>query len=78
MYKPKTKANQLYHKFLPKVRNSNLYDTYHNKAKECALICVNEIQELLHKPMFEYKESTLWKAEYGYWEEVKYQIEMID
>lgn len=37
------KAKQLIGKFLPLVRNSDLYDTYERKARQCAIICVEEI-----------------------------------
>jgi hypothetical protein len=39
---PKEKAKELHNKFLPIVRQSDLYDTYHNKAKECAKIVCDE------------------------------------
>jgi hypothetical protein len=44
------------------------------QAKNCALICVDEVHELLNKPMFQYKESMLWKAEVDYWNQVKQEI----
>ena len=42
---PKEKAKELYDKFLPIVRQSDLYDTYHNKAKECAnIVCEEQLK----------------------------------
>ena len=40
MKPPKEYAKELVEKYLPLVRNSDLYDTYFNKAKQCALIDV--------------------------------------
>ena len=44
---------------------------------EMTLMCVNELQELLNKPMFQYKESMIWKAEYDYWEKVKEELKKL-
>ena len=77
MIKPQDKAKELYDKFLPIVRQSDLYDTYHNKAKELATIFCDEAHELLNKPMFQYKESMLWKAEFDYWQKVKQEVSLL-
>jgi hypothetical protein len=79
---PKEKAKQLLDRFLPIVRQSDLYDTYHNKAKECALIAVEEVLEWTKKPILKnhFPRSTgeLTKWEYsGFWLSVKEEIEKL-
>ena len=43
MKHPKEYAKELVDKYLPLVRNSDLYDTYFDKAKQCALKAVDEM-----------------------------------
>ena len=69
---PKVKAKELMNKFIGYADDSmaNLNDN----ARYCSLLCVDEAHELLNKPMFQYKESTLWKAEFKYWDEVRDEL----
>ena len=71
----KEKAKELVDRF--KLSKQLFIGNTDKKAKQCALICVDEAQELLNKPMFQYKESMLWKAEFEYWQEVKQEIEKL-
>lgn len=43
---PKNKANELVLKYIELVRGSLIYETYLTKAKNCALIAVDEILDL--------------------------------
>ena len=70
---PKEKANQLYIKFLPIVRGSDLYDTYHNKAKQCAIICIYQSMEEAYQSS-KYSQLT---ERIDYWREVEEEINKI-
>jgi hypothetical protein len=65
---PKEKAKELYDYFLPMVRGSHLWDTYHNKAKQCALFVVDEIIKSLADVLLPHPFRM-------YWKEVKQEIE---
>lgn len=84
---PKEKALELIEKFKDKVNPyigsgmlSNSYDdtTILYQSVKCALIVCDEAQELLNKPMFQYKDSLLWKAEFEYWDKVRIELNRID
>ena len=65
---PKDKAKELIDRFLAvKKINPNAITRPYNwqEAKQCALICVDEILDMVN-PL---------KLEYDYWEEVKQEIE---
>jgi len=67
------KAKELYNKFLPLVQGGYLNETYHTKAKQCAIIAVNElISELTEKIS-----PSLHGFRHNYWEEVKKEIEKL-
>ena len=83
MLKPKEKAIELIEKFKDKVNpyiGSGMLSNTHDdsailcQSKKCAQIVCDEAQELLNKPMFQYKDSMLWKAEFDYWDKVRNQI----
>jgi len=65
---PKDKAKELVDKF------SDLEDgeMYIGKAKQCAIIAVDEIM----KQCYDYRDIDL-QASYDYWEEVKQEIEKL-
>ncbi len=65
----KEKAKELYDFYLPLVKESYLYDTYHNKAKRCALRAVDEI--INSAPL----RPTEILNPVGWWLEVKQEIE---
>jgi hypothetical protein len=67
---PKEKAKQLLDRFLPIVRQSDLYDTYYNKAKECALIFVDGIIENNLTVLG----GESYFRELNYWKDVKEEI----
>lgn len=69
---PKEKAIELMDKFKGYVDDSMASST--DNARYCSLLCVDEAQELLNKPMFQYKESMLWKAEFEYWDKVRDEL----
>ena len=69
---PKEKAKELMNKFIGYADDSMA--SLNDNARYCSLLCVDEAQELLNKPMFQYKESTLWKAEFEYWDEVRDEL----
>lgn len=64
---PKEKARELYTKFYWKTYIS------HEEAKQCALICVDEI---LNTEVYKLYPSTL-KNEINYWQKVKKEIEKL-
>ena len=69
---PKEKAKELIEKFIGYADDSMASLT--DNARYCSLLCVDEAQELLNKPMFQYKESMLWKAEFEYWDKVRDEL----
>ena len=80
---PKEKATELIEKFKDKVNpyiGSGMLSNTHDdsailwQSKKCAQIICDEAQELLNKPMFEYKDSLLWKAEFEYWDKVRDEL----
>ena len=80
---PKEKAVELIEKFKDKVNpyiGSGMLSNTHDdsailwQSKKCALIVCDEAQDLLNKPMFQYKESVLWKAEFEYWDKVRDEV----
>ena len=75
--KPKEYAKELVEKYLPLVRNSDLYDTYFEKAKACALIDVqNTIDAGPHKevPFLNSSDCTALESSKSYFEQVKTEI----
>ena len=66
---PKEKAQDLFYKYLlyfPEFYNDLEYDYNSEDAKQCALIAVNEILNVIHTNM-----------EDRYWQEVKQEIEKL-
>lgn len=64
----KLKAEELIEKFAPIMPNENWQD----RAKECALIAVDEILDVLHKGAYEDEDSNM-----NYWIEVRDEIEKL-
>jgi hypothetical protein len=62
---PKEKANELYDLFVPQVRLKLGQEDYKDKAKQCALISVDEILKHCYEVMK------------PFWEEVKQEIEKL-
>ena len=78
---PKDKAQELVDKFKHNTRAFNetngWEDTLHN-AKECALIAVNEVLNMVnYQVMFIDLKSTDVIYSYEYWEQVKEQINQL-
>jgi len=80
---PKEKATELIEKFKDKVNpyiGSGMLSNTHDdsailwQSKKCAQIVCDEAHEMLNKPMFQYKESLLWKAEFEYWDKVSDEL----
>lgn len=71
--KASEKALQLYQKFgiLGMYQRQTGYEKL---AKECALVCVEEIQKAIN---FDWMEIQNLDREHAYWESVKNQIELI-
>jgi len=68
--KAKDKANDLIEMYLNIISDTNPLDKYLESAKECALICVDELSNCdWYIPSLE--EHKKWKK---YWKEVKKQI----
>ena len=78
---PKEKAQELFDKMFLVIENKGMYDDLF-RAKQCALIAVNEILEL-KETQEEYQiqyDNGEWSRELGYkyskyWQEVKKEIE---
>ena len=71
---PKEKATQLVGKYLfyfPEFRNEKEYDYDTDKAKECALIAVNEILKAVES------DWSFMEVRQDYWKEVKQEIEKL-
>ena len=66
--KPKEKAQELIDKFLPPVRWKMGQEDVKERAKQCALIAVDEIMDTLEK-------DGSWNCDY--WIEVKQEIEKL-
>ncbi len=71
---PKEKALELVDKFIEFTQDWDARDGYINdefRAKECALIAVNEVIEALHEHHWQNRLII------DYWEEVKHELEKI-
>ncbi len=68
-----SKAKELYDRFLPIVRQSDLYDTYHNKAKECATIVCDEQLKLANLMDGGFS----FEKEIEYWQEIKREVSLL-
>ncbi len=66
---PKEKAKELFDKMFLVIENKGMYDDLY-RAKQCALIAVEEIKEAIFWHPFE---SPNFELEY--WQEVKQEIE---
>jgi len=66
---PKEKARELVCLFIPKLIEINPVSDYFEEAKECALICVDEIIDSHYKVFTGTKESVN-----DYWQDVKQEI----
>ena len=76
MTKAKGKAQELYDKFLPIVRQSDLYDTYHKKAKECVrIVCGECIKEHCHES--EHKNPNAQDRWVDFWLEVQIEVDLL-
>ena len=75
--KPSEKAKQLYEKMKFETEFNSQPSTINGMCKNLALVLANEAQDLLNKPMFQYKESMLWIAEFEYWDKVKHEISLL-
>ncbi len=83
MMTPKQKAQELYDKMHIEIYNRDMYNDLF-RAKQCALIAVNEILEL-KETQEEYQiqyDNGEWSRELGYryskyWTEVKQEIEAL-
>ena len=62
---PRDKAKELVGNFIPKLSDINPLNDYFNTAKECALMCVDEI--IL-------SQTNVWENSLEYWQEVKEEI----
>lgn len=72
---PKEKAEELVNKFIEHTMDWDILDGYVediDRAKQCALIAVDEILEM-DLPIFEEDCDEF----YGYWQEVKHEIEKL-
>jgi hypothetical protein len=67
MMTPKEKAIELYNKFYNTSSHPHHVETRQQIAKQCALIAVDEILNVIEVPSTEYK----------YWQEVKQEIEKL-
>jgi hypothetical protein len=65
----KEKAEELYNKFLRKIEHNDAYWDVENDAKQCALICVDEILNIYEKASKH--PQTI------YWQQVKTEIEKL-
>jgi len=74
---PSEKAKQLYEKMKFETEFNSQPSTVNGMCKNLALVLANEAQDLLNKPMFQYKESMLWRAEFEYWDKVKHEISLL-
>lgn len=70
---PKEKATELYDYFLPMVRGSHLFDTYHNKAKQCSTFVCHETLKLANLMDGGFS----FEKEIEYWQEVKREISLL-
>jgi hypothetical protein len=76
---PKEKAIYLYLMFKQRTyyvevfHTIQLLDKFHNNAKDCALIAVNELLKTVDNP----DETYLMQNSVNYWQEVKKEIEAL-
>ena len=68
---PKEKAKELLWKYLPNLEGWKQEDS--NQAKQCALIAVDEIKEVVSL-CIPYKDE---KSYIDYWQQVKQEIELL-
>jgi hypothetical protein len=80
---PKEKARELVNQFLEKIpfADTNVYKDWkkemNDKAKQCALIAVDEVQQLI-KDLSSCKNRFIYIIdEMNYWQEVKQEIEKL-
>jgi len=65
---PKQKAEQLFQLYLPFVESLGNIEDIKNRCKQCALIAVDEILDMVKHTPIEFIET-------DYWQEVKQEIE---
>jgi len=74
---PKQKAKELYDKFFNKIDHFDAHWDIEKQAKQCALICVDEIIEEYDLKItvicYDYDRET-WEEELEFWQEVKQEI----
>jgi hypothetical protein len=68
---PKEKAKELFDKMFLIIENKGMYDDLY-RAKQCALIAVDEILDLKHIVTLR---RNMHEMELEYWDEVKQEIE---
>ena len=77
---PKEKAEELFDKMFLIIENKGMYDDLY-RAKECALIAVDEILKLENPNTYNYltesKEHLIVQIADNYWQEVKKEIEAL-
>ena len=73
---PEEKAKELVKKFEKGIFSIG-YSTYsEQRAKQCAIICCDEVSNALIKCSPDYAEKTLWHP-IDYWEQVKEKIKSL-
>jgi hypothetical protein len=77
---PKEKAIELFDKMHEEIYNRDMYNDLY-RAKQCALIAVDEILKLENINTYNYltenKEQLIVQLANSYWEEVKQEIEKL-
>lgn len=71
----KEKAKEFYNKFLPLVQGGHLNETYHNKAKQCAIIAIDGVISELED--VEFNHDVILGVDISYFESIKHEIEKL-
>ena len=74
---PQEKAKELVNKFLTETENRTYCGLYRTVAKKCALIAINEVQQLIKDLSSDKNRFIYIVDEMNYWEEVKQEIEKL-
>lgn len=74
---PQEKAEELFKKYIPIVNGGEQYSFVKSKAKECALIAVDEMIEIRNEIINTLKSGALNVEAIAFLEEVKQEIENI-
>lgn len=73
MNNPKEEAKRLYNQYLPLVRGGNLDMSYHEKAKQCALLAAQEVLNEFPKGV----DNSFERKRFKHWIKIKKEIDSL-